>query len=180
MSYVRWGALAFALGLVIESAAWGFPNYLGAWEARYPDSTLPARMAAATGADCHVCHHPPSRSLPGNCYRENIIALLGSGLSIADALEQLDAEDSDGDGVGNGAEIMAAVVDLPGEVGYNPGLVGPNGTDPCADDPSEVVTGAQETPPSDVPAVSEWGLIVLVLLLASAGHLVIRQRALAH
>ena len=180
MVYVRFGALAFALGLVIESAAWAFPTYLSAWEARYPDSTLPARMAAATGANCHVCHHPPSRSLPGNCYREDIKGLLGSGLSIEEALEQLDAEDSDGDGVGNGVEIMAARFDLAGEVGYNPGLVGPNGTDPCADDPGEVVTGAQETLPGDVPAVSEWGLVVLVLLVASAGHLVIRQRVNTH
>ncbi len=179
MIYVRFGALAFALGLVMESAAWAFPTYLAAWEARYPDSTLPARMAVATGADCHVCHHPPSRGLPGNCYREAIISLLDSGLSIEEALEQLDSEDSDGDGVANGAEIMAAHVDFAGEVGYNPGLVGPNGTDPCSGDPNEVVTGALETPFSDVPTVSEWGLVVLVLLLASAGHLVIRQRVQA-
>ena len=45
----------------------------------------------------------------------------------------LDTEDSDGDGVPNGEEATRPRDDLPDEeVGYNMGLVGSTGVDPCS------------------------------------------------
>lgn len=124
------------------------PEYFDAWVARYPESTLPDRMAAQTGSECSTCHHPPFRSLPGTCYRESIRNLLNQGLTIEQALGTVESFDSDGDGVTNIAEILLAREDLPGEVGYHPGLIGLTGTDPCADDPGEVVSNQAETPPN--------------------------------
>jgi len=153
-----------------------FSVYLDAWKARYPDSTLPERMNLLTGTECHVCHHPPTRNLPGNCYRMDLFALLDGGASIQDALDQLDGQDSDGDGVANGVEINLPRSDDPGQVGYSPGLIGETGTDPCADDPDEVVTSARETPILLVPASSTWGAIIFGLSVALGGSVVIRRQ----
>ncbi len=136
------------------SLAIAFPSYQSAWETIYPNSTLPTRMQATTGATCHICHHPPERFLPGNCYRQDIIDRLLAGRTIFEAIEDIDGVDSDGDGVANGDEIELARTDLPGEVGYNPGLIGETGTDPCAQNPNEAVTGQPETPP-DEPCVGD-------------------------
>jgi hypothetical protein len=54
--------------------------------------------------------------------------------------------DSDGDGVPNGQEILAPHEDLEGEIGYNPGLIGELGTDPCSTEPDRPITGQRETP----------------------------------
>ena len=170
------GVIGFLSAVVLTSPVSAFPNYLTAWQAKCPTSTLPGRMGTATGVACNLCHHPPDRSVPGNCYRQDIINLLDSGLSIVDALDQLDSEDSDGDGVSNGEEITAPYLGSPGEVGYNPGLIGATGTDPCADDPGEVVTGQWETPLTNVPTVSEWGLVALTLLLTTAGTILVSRR----
>ncbi len=64
-------------------------------------------------------------------------------MSITEAIDNLDVADSDSDGYPNGQEAVTPRPD--GEVGYNMGLVGDLGTDPCADDPTEVVTGVPET-----------------------------------
>jgi len=149
-----------------------FPSFLTEWQAKYPTSTIDERMASLTGSNCDTCHHPPSRSDFGNCYRADIIALLGMGRTIAQALDELDAVDSDGDGVPNGEEITTPRADQPGQVGYSMGLVGAAGTDPCAVDTGEVVTNQRETPlVVSVPAVGEWGLMVLTLGLLCAGSL---------
>lgn len=161
------------------SAASAIPVFGDAWEARYPLSTLPARMAALTGSVCNVCHHA-GPGTQGNCYRDDLSDLLVQGLTPTDAIAQLDSVDSDGDGVPNGVEITAAREGEPGEIGYNPGLIGDTGTDPCADYPDEEVTGVPETPPPPlVPTVSEWGLAAMVMLLMSAGSIVIARRRLA-
>lgn len=152
------------------------PEYLSAFGSKYPTSTLPSRMDATTGLSCYVCHHPSSFSNGGNCYREAIKALGPNPGNIASILDQLDGEDSDGDGIPNGEEILMARLDQPGEVGYNPGLVGLTGTDPCAADTGEIVTGQRETPQTNIPTVSQWGLVSLTLLLATGGTIVLSRR----
>lgn len=140
------------LTLLAASGAAAMPPYLVAWEAKYPTSTIPSRMATLTGSACNTCHHPPQRYYAGSCYREAIRQLLDSGMEIGQALDAVDGLDSDGDGIPNGVEILTPRADLPGEVGYHPGLIGPTGTDPCYDDPDEIVTGISETPPTACPA----------------------------
>ena len=151
-------------------------EYFIAWVEKYPTSTLGSRMQELTGASCNICHHPPDRGVVGTCYREDIHALLDSGASIQDALDQLDSEDSDGDGVPNGVEILMPRFENPNEIGYHPGLVGATGTDPCGETPDDAVTGIRETPQLDVPALSEWGLLAMGMLLISAATVVIHQR----
>lgn len=170
-----------ALGLLSAavwcSSAWGEAAYLSIWQARYPTSTLPTHMTLVGGSACDVCHHPPSPfTRPGNCYREELTALMGGGLLIEEAIDQADGMDSDGDGVSNGEEITTPRTDDPGQIGYNPGLIGSQGTDPCGTDPDEAVTGTPETPPIVIPTVSEWGLILLTLSLLTGGTLVIARR----
>lgn len=169
MKQVRTGVVSISLLWCVASAS-AFPTYFEAWKAKYPDSTLPARMQAATGSECNVCHHPPARSVEGNCYRLDLRDLLNGGLSVEDAIDQLDGQDSDGDGVSNGREATTRRADDPAEVGYNMGLVGNSGTDPCAPDPDEVVTGMLETPPpAPVPAVSVWSSLGMMLMLLATG-----------
>lgn len=167
--------LCAALLLACTPAVWGYPDYLTAWEGKYPTSTLPARMQATTGSSCHVCHHPHTRDLPGNCYREAIITLLGGGATIEEALDQLDTEDSDNDGVPNGVEATTPREDQPSEIGYNMGLVGDTGTDPCSLEPDVSVSGERETPPGPVPAVTTWGVAVMTLLLLLVGTVTLRS-----
>ena len=139
-------ALAAALGSAPIASA--HPSYLTAWTTKYPTSTLPARMLATTGSSCNVCHHPTDTANPGNCYRDSISGALGAGLSINAALTSVESQDSDGDGVSNKDEILAPRVGEPGQVGYNPGLKGPTGTDPCGQNPISAVTNQLETPPA--------------------------------
>lgn len=171
-------SLLFAMFLC--SPAFAIPQYMIAWAEKYPASTLPSRMAVMGESMCNVCHHPPALDDPGNCYRRDFADLLHSGLNLTQALDQLDTMDSDGDGVTNGEEATTPHADFPGEVGYNMGLIGDDGTDPCAIDPDEVVTGALETPPEPVPTLSEWGMIWMTLLLLTAGTTVIRRRTPPH
>lgn len=151
------------------------PSFLNAWIAKYPTSTLPSRMDALAGRDCNVCHHPPNLNTPGNCYRADISTLINLGMSIDDALNQLDTVDSDGDGVTNGEEALAARPEV-GEIGYSPGLVGDLGTDPCGTNPGATVTGMSETPASAIPAVSEWGMVALAILMVTCASIVMRRR----
>ncbi len=157
------------------SQANAFPQYLTAFEAKYPSSTLPARMTASPiGENCGVCHHSPTKSDLGNCYREDIIAALAT-MTIEQALDSLDGVDSDGDGAPNGMEITAVRSDLPGEVGYSPGRVGPTGTDPCLGAGTPLPTGQLETPPP-VPTVSTWGLVVFTLSIMVAASVLMQVR----
>jgi hypothetical protein len=152
------------------------PTFLDAWVAKYPTSTLPDRMNLITGRSCNVCHHPPNLNSAGNCYRSDISELLQTGITIEEALDQLDAVDSDGDGVFNGLEILAARPE-PGEIGYNPGLIGELGTDPCGINPGTPVSGVPETPaPAPVPTASDWGLVILGILLVTNASIMIRKR----
>lgn len=150
------------------------PAFLDAWKLKYPTSTLPDRMDTLTGRDCNVCHHPPNLNTPGNCYRDDLSILIQQGLTIEQAITQLDTEDSDGDGFSNGEEATRRRPEA-GEIGYNPGLIGETGTDPCGDDPNEVVTGVPETP-SSIPATSGWGLLCLVLSVLVVGTARLRSR----
>lgn len=154
------------------SVAQARPPYLVAWEEKYPTSTLPARMADQTGLACYTCHQPPSTSEQGNCYRLDLKALIEAGQTITEAIDILDAADSDGDGVPNGVEATTPHASLPGEIGYNQGLIGPTGTDPCATDPQAPVTNVSETPLLPIPTVSQWGIVVMVLMVLAAGTLV--------
>ena len=194
------------------SATLGTNGFLDAWVLEYPASTLPARMLALTGMSCNVCHHA-GPGVQGNCYRETLAAYVVQGSSMEEAIALADTDDSDLDGVPNGVEIMTAREGEPGQIGYNPGLVGDTGTDPCGDPPNEVVTGVPETPaswcgdgevnqpteecdppgetatcpdggvcradctcPPPVPALSEWGLRGMTLLLLVFGSVVITRR----
>lgn len=148
--------------------------YLKAWKLKYPTSTLPARMQTTLGAECFTCHNPGGFQTQGNCYRMAIKALIDLNVPIADALDQLDGVDSDLDGYTNGEEATMARTDSP-DIGFNQGLVGANGTDPCGLDPGLTLTGVPETPPA-VPAVSEWGLFVLSLLILTAGTVLVGRQ----
>jgi cytochrome c5 len=144
MSFAAASAIA---GLTAARPAAASPTIMTAWAGAYPSSTLPARMSAATGSSCNLCHHPPARNTPGNCYRSALAARIALGRTEAEAIADIGAEDSDGDGVSNHDEILAARTDLPGHVGYNPGLIGATGTDPCSLEPIKAVSSALETPP---------------------------------
>jgi hypothetical protein len=74
-------------------------------------------------------------------------ARIDAGRTEAQAIADIDAEDSDGDGVSNHDEILAARTDLPGQIGYSPGLIGATGTDPCGTNPATAVSHVLETPP---------------------------------
>lgn len=171
-----------AVGLLIlvgfgARVASAFPSYLTAWQTKYPTSTIDERMAALTGTNCNTCHHPPSRGDFGNCYRADIILKLQMGRTITQALDELDAVDSDGDGFANGEEITMPRAGAPGQIGYSPGLIGATGTDPCALNTTESVTNQRETPiVIPVPAVGEWGMVVLALAMLTAGSIALRNR----
>ena len=137
---------AAAVGIAPNAAA--HPSYLTAWTTRYPTSTLPARMQAATGNQCNVCHHPTSTSNQGNCYKNDIRDAVNGGMTTAAAIAAVESLDSDGDGVSNRNEILAPRVGEPGQIGYNPGLKGPTGTDPCGSNPNTAVSNQVETPPA--------------------------------
>ena len=164
-------AAIFGLYLPVETVM-ARPAYLTAWQTKYPTSTLPTRIAAVNGSSCWICHHPPSLFNLGNCYRLDLRDLiLNDDLTIEQALDATDGVDSDGDGVVNGVEILTPRAGEPGEVGYSPGLVGSQGTDPCLD-PSTPITNQLETPPPPVPAISSVGLVVALGLLIGCGVLV--------
>jgi hypothetical protein len=138
-------AAGLTTAVLLTSLADAFPFYLEAWKLHYPASTLPARMEQRTGEQCSVCHHPPLKTSLGNCYRRDLIAQLRRGLTIEQAIVALDGVDSDGDGVPNGQEILAPHEDLEGEIGYNPGLIGELGTDPCSSEKNQPITEQRET-----------------------------------
>jgi hypothetical protein len=151
----RLGA-GLALGVVAWLSATGGgarlearPPYGDAFAARYPTSTLPADADEFIGASCGVCHVPADFMGVGNCYRRDLKNLMFlQGLTIDEALAAAETLDSDGDGVNNLAEILFPREG--GRVGYNPGLVGPTGTDPCSPDPALAVSGRLETPSGSV------------------------------
>ncbi len=136
---------AVIAGLAVPATATtGIRN---AFTAKYPNSTLLARTQTATGSACYACHQPPNTSIQGNCYRTALSARIAAGRTAAQAIADLDLVDSDGDGVPNGEEINMVRADLPGQIGYNPGLVGDLGTDPCGTNTTAPVTRQPETPP---------------------------------
>ena len=151
------------------------PEYLAAWKVKYPTSTIPARMETALGMECYTCHSPAGFGLLANCYRADLVALIQGGSTIQDALDQLDTEDSDLDGYLNGVEATMPRTDS-ADIGFNQGLVGPTGTDPCAPDPDLFPTGMSETPPDPVPTVSQWGLLMMTLLVLTAGSSILVRR----
>jgi hypothetical protein len=136
---------ALVLGLAAGSAH-AFPFYLSQFQATYPTTTIPDRMFNTLGVACWTCHHPEIYGQNGNCYREDLKVMLASGSTIQQALNAIDRVDSDGDGVPNGVEILTARLE-PGQIGYNPGLTGPLGGDPCFEIPGAQVSGQLETPP---------------------------------
>jgi hypothetical protein len=123
-------------------------GFVDAFNIFYPTSTLTTRMASAAGQDCYVCHQPSSKRARGNCYREALIVNIKQGMSIEQAIAAIDGDDSDNDGTPNGQEILMVRTDVPNEVGYNPGLIGPTGTSPCSTSPTAVISNMPETPPA--------------------------------
>jgi hypothetical protein len=143
-------ALVGALVMAPTPAA-ANPDYLAALEARYPTSTLPDDMLAIAGSKCYVCHNSFVFFGDWNCYRKDLIGRLAAGRTIQEALADIENWDSDGDGTDNRSEVLLARE--PGVVGYNPGLVGPIGRDPCLTETVDGVpgstlgvTGRNETP----------------------------------
>jgi len=112
-----------------------FPAYLEAFETKYPTSTLTDRMLAQTGSKCSLCHLPQGTFLDGNCYRLALKFQLQQGKIIEDALVAVEPLDSDSDGVPNLVEILRPRVGPGNEVGYSPGLSGPEGKDSCVGGP---------------------------------------------
>jgi hypothetical protein len=146
------GLVALA-GLV--SGAGANPDYLQAFSDRYDTrSTLVNDTAIATGSACFVCHNSNAFFGDWNCYRHDLILRLRAGRTIQEALADIESFDSDSDGVNNFDEITRArppVAGQPQQTGYNPGLIGPMGVDPCyTNGPTLSVTGRLETPPAVV------------------------------
>ncbi len=141
--------IVVSLSLLAEGQALAHNSYMSVFQARYPASTLPARMNAATGSACNVCHHPTDRANPGNCYKIALVARIDAGRTITQALADVEAADSDNDGVSNLDEILMPRADLPGQVGYSPGLIGDVGSDPCG--APGTLTNQPETPPPPGP-----------------------------
>ena len=57
------------------------------------------------------------------------------------------------------------------------GLIAATGTDPCAVNSAEAVTNQRETPlVAPVPALGEWGLLILMLALLCAGSIAAMRR----
>lgn len=133
-------------GVMTMSTASAESSYLTAFNNAYPGNTLSTRMASSTGSSCNVCHHPPARSVAGNCYKNALTARLNAGRTIAQAITDIDGLDSDNDGISNHDEILMVRTDLPGQVGFNPGLIGATGTDPCGTSPTTAVSNTRETP----------------------------------
>lgn len=136
-------ALYFPGGAARDASA--FPSYLDAWQARYPTSTIPARLEAGGGARCYTCHNPTTFGTEGTAYRLAIRARLIAGRTIQQALADIEQDDSDGDGVRNLDEILRPRTDLPGQIGFHPGLVGNGGFDLLIN-PNQAITGVLESP----------------------------------
>jgi hypothetical protein len=135
------------IGLSLGEKARAFPMYGDAWIARYPTSTLPQRMEAITGSWCNACHIPTTLQSEGSCYRLDLRErLYTTPMTIEEAIVDLEWRDSDSDGVPNIVEILMNRSDLPGHVGYSPGLIGPLGTSPCGPAPTVPVSNQSETP----------------------------------
>lgn len=138
-----------ALLWFIPAPALATPQVRDAFRARYPSSTLLTRTAAAYGDECYMCHQPTNTSRTGNCYRMALRARINAGRTRDQALADVELLDSDGDGVNNITEILMVRTDGVAGVGYNPGLVGATGTDPCATAglTTVAITHQLETPP---------------------------------
>lgn len=149
--------LAVGAARFVAPAA-GNPGYLEAFEARYPGSTLVYDIILSAGSACNVCHNTNAFFGDWNCYRRDIIRELRKGASIEQALANIEQFDSDADGFVNVEEILAPRQGSNGaSIGYNPGLVGPLGTDPCLSITIEGTPGSAlpvtfrlETPPAVV------------------------------
>ncbi len=137
-----------AAALLTDSGAHAFPTYLEAFELRYPGSTLTTRVQTQTGSKCSTCHVPEGTFYNGNCFRLDLKKQLQLGLDIEQALAAIEPLDSDGDGVPNRAEILRPRVEPGAQVGYSPGLNGPDGKDGCVGGPlgQNPVTNQSETP----------------------------------
>lgn len=120
--------------------AWGMPMYQDALFARYPN-------AAASLPNCVACHEGPS----ANGFNAFANAFLANGLTFNAAL---DALDSDGDGVSNGAELNASPATGPGDPNSRPGGSGGGGTGMPAG------SSANHTGLWWNPAESGWGINV--------------------
>ncbi len=145
--------VAFVVAL---NPATGNPGYLAAFRQRYPASTLPDdyELSPSVGSSCITCHDANVFYGDWNCYRRDLIERLRAGRSITEALADIEMWDSDGDGVNNITEINLARDATGLSVGYNPGLIGSHGTDPCltilvGDVPGSTLPGTfrLETPP---------------------------------
>ncbi|MFZ4574044.1 MAG: hypothetical protein ACOYN0_06580, partial [Phycisphaerales bacterium] len=144
---VRAAAVAAVVLVVATRPSSATNSIRNAFTARYPTSTLLTQAQSATGSSCYACHQPTNTSNPGNCYKESLALRIAAGRTAAQAIQDVELLDSDGDGVANREEILTPRTDLAGQIGYNPGLVGATGTDPCATNPNTVVTNRPETPP---------------------------------
>lgn len=151
------------------------PPVMDVWKSKYPTSTIPSRMATLAGSECFTCHDPAGFGLEGNCYRRDLVDLMQGGSTLDDALDTLDGMDSDGDGYANGVEATMPRTDS-ADIGYNMGLVGNTGTNPCGTTPAVPITGVSETPPDPVPTVSQWGLFIMSLLVLAAGASILTRR----
>lgn len=165
-------ALAAVVGAVSTSAS-ANPDYLAAFRGTYPTCTIPDELNIVSAA-CYTCHNSNAFFGDWNCYRRDLISRLRAGRSITEAIRDIETWDSDGDGTDNLTEILYP---RPGGlVGYNPGLVGPQGTDPCLtlafdDVPGSTlpVTGRLETPPPLTGACCIGGVCAVTTPNACAG-----------
>lgn len=176
-------ATACVLGILLVSLAptastRANPTYLAEFRAAYPfpRSSLTYDIETATGSACFTCHNSNAFLGDWNCYRRDLIARLRLGRTIREAISDIEFVDSDGDGVLNIDEITRPREG--GSIGFDPGLVGPRGVDPCLtisfnDVPgsSLAVSGRLETPPpnASIGACCSGTTCVLVPAAACVG-----------
>lgn len=157
--------------LVAVESANAFPGIRSEFFTAYPGATgtaLDTLTSPNVPNHCGVCHYDFNGGGPRNPYGAAIEALGGGGQNAAGILT-LGGLDSDGDGFTNDEEIAVAAF---------PGLApGATALQTQNVDLDEIANSL--VPGVGVPAVSDWGLAALTLLVLAGGTIVYRKSAIA-
>lgn len=100
--------------MLLATAAFALPPMLKTFETTYK----PAKNGKLDKARCVICHTAPGKTALNPYGKDLKDELKGSKTLTAEALKAVEAKDSDGDGVANGAEIKGD--SLPGDKASKP------------------------------------------------------------